>query len=72
MKYFKYVMLMVLFLVMNSCVTLYYPQGNYTPDGIKNYKESEKRIQREKRQYEKYHKKERNRIKKLQDGYPLY
>ena len=51
---------------MNSCYSSRVP-GNYTVDGYKNYVEADKRISKEKRDYKKWHRKNNNRIYKLQN-----
>lgn len=51
-------------ITINSCFVI--TPGNYTPDGVKNYIESEKRIRKNKREYRKWHRQHRRKIERLQ------
>jgi len=64
-RFLKYLIFILILLFMNSCYITRIP-GNYTPEGVKNFIESEKRISKEKRRYEKWHKKNNKRINRLQ------
>jgi len=65
-NFLKYSIILMISLIMNSCYSYRIP-GNYTTNGYKNYIESEKRISKEKRDYKKWHRKNNNRIYKLQN-----
>lgn len=64
-RFLKYLTIIILLLIMNSCYSTRIP-GNYTPKGVKNFIESEKRISKEKRRYDKWHRKNNKRINRLQ------
>jgi len=62
---FKYLIFLTILFSMNSCYSTRIP-GNYTSEGVKNYIESEKRITKEKREYQKWHNKNNKKINKSQ------
>ena len=63
MKKIKILIITLILILTVSCVRI---PGNYTPKGVENYIEADKKIRKENRQVKKIHRKMTRRINNLQ------